>query len=358
MIDSTLLKIERNVVNLENFERIIERKALELGYERCGIISVDEMAEFADRLRERIEKVPENEDFYNHFFGFAQLQKEYPWAQSLIVCVVKYTHYQIPEHLDGLIGKHYLTDVRSNEECKEHSASINFESFLNEQGLKVETNRRFGISAMRMSAVKAGLGIIRKNNFFYSDSGSWVHIEAFLVDRKMELIQVGAWEPCPDSCHLCIEACPTESLMSPFTMSPAKCISPITVVPNVDLTTDPHREKLGQWIYGCDICQDACPFNNGKWEHYEEFPGLKELAAKITLESIVEMDESTLINLLADKFFYIEKERIWRWKVNALNAMLNKFDKKYTDVIKNATNDSNEEVSRMAKFVAGKLSIA
>jgi len=334
-------------------EEAIAKKAKELGYESCGIIGTGEVLDFADKLRERIEKAPGNDGMYNRFFDYANLHEVYPWAKSVIVCIVKYVQYIIPGNLDGLIGKNYLVDVRSGEKGREYKASAQFENYLKSLGLKVETQRLFGASSLRWGAHKAGLGIIRKNNFFYTtDSGSWLHLEVFLTDREMELKREPLGEPCPPDCGLCIAACPTKSLSEPYVMNPATCISALTVRPDTDLATSPHREELGKWIYGCDACQDACPHNLNKWRQTEVFPGLAELASAVTLESIVRMDDGRLIELLADKFFYIDRERIWRWKVNALNAMLNDYNVGYADTIKAAMGDPNEEVRSMAKFVA------
>ena len=339
---------------MERIEKTIVDKAVELGYESCGIIGVDEVSDFADKLRERIEKAPGNDDFYGSFFCFANLREEFPWAKSLVVCIVKYGVYRLPEHLDGLIGKHYLTDIRSDEHCKEYKFSVAFEEYLQSLGMKVETNRMFGVTSMRWAAFKAGLGIIRKNNFFYTDSGSWIHIEGFLTDREMEFKQTPNQKPCPQDCKLCFSACPTKSLSEPYTMSPAVCVSPLSVR-EADLINSPESANMGRWVYGCDTCQDACPFNAGKWLQIEDFPGLENLGNALTLESIVKMDYTSLTELLASKFFYIDKERMWQWKLNALNAMCNSYEEKYLDTIKLALNDEEERVRQMAAWVLSKV---
>ena len=350
--------MERKIDNYERPEELIVRKALELGYESCGIIGIDELDDFTDRMDERLKKAPGNDDFYGEFSRFKRLREDYPWAKSIVVCIVKYGYYRLPAHLVGSIAKHYLTDVRSNENCKEYIASFDFEEFLHSLGLKTATNRRLGIAPMRMSAQKAGLGIIRRNNFFYTDSGSSVHIEGFLTDREMELKQSFKHEPCPDNCDLCISACPTKSLSEPYTMSPASCVSPLTTRES-DLINSPYSAQMGQWIYGCDMCQDACPYNAGKWRQNEDFPGLEELGNAITPESIVSMDDERLAELLASKFLYISKERIYQWKLNALNAMRNAarntprndYDDKYEGAVRAALDDPNEQVRNMAAWV-------
>ena len=297
-------------------------KALECGYENCGIINVGEMSAYADKLRERALKVPGSDKFYGRFYNFAEPCNNYPWAKSIVVCIVSYGHYIIPDHLTGLIGRHYLTDIRSNTECREYKASIKFEEYLRQLGLQVATDRMFGITSMRWAAGKAGLGIVRRNNFLYTKSGSWIHVEAFLTDCEMEYIHKVSEAPCPNDCDRCISACPTRSLSEPYTMNPSSCISSLTVWEE-DLINSKYGKAMGKWIYGCDACQDACPYNAGKWKYTDKFPGLEALSGKLSLESIVLMDNDTLTELLSEKFFYITKERIGKWKDNALNAIRN-----------------------------------
>jgi len=335
---------------METQEVLIVKKALELGYESCGIIKVDEMSGFGAKLRERIEKAPGNDGLYGRLFGFANLRETYPWAKSLVVCIISFRHYAIPKHLDGLIGKNYLVDVRSCDDCKESRASVAFEDYLRSLGMTVATDRALGVTSMRWAAESAGLGITRRNNFFYTEkSGSWVHIEAFLTDREMELKQAPTTKPCPQKCDKCIAACPTKSLSEPFTMSPATCVSPLTVREE-DPLNNPVGRLMGDWVYGCDACQDACPHNANKWPQTDAFPGLAELADAITLEKIVLMDDERLADLLAHKFFYIDRGRIWQWKINALNAMRGNYEK-YADIIKAALNDPNEHVRRTASAI-------
>jgi epoxyqueuosine reductase len=101
------------------------------------------------------------------------------------------------------------------------SQVIAFDAYLLSLNLKIETEREFGITALRWAAYKAGLGTIRKNNFFYTDNGSWVYLEAWLTDAEMELKHENDQKPCPPECNKCIASCPTKSLCEPYTMSRA-----------------------------------------------------------------------------------------------------------------------------------------
>lgn len=329
----------------------IRAKALALGYEKCGIIAVTELTGYAQKLAARISRFPDTKDRFDKFYGFAKPTEIYPWAKSVVVCVRPYNEYKIPAHLQGVIAKYYLLDSRTDKASSEYQDSILFEQYLHEQGIYTATERKFGLTALRWAAVKAGLGIIRKNNFFYTQSGSWVHLEAWLIDQELELTEVSTLADCAANCQLCIQACPTQALCAPYEMSRSACVSCITTWDGRDMPNDPYREQLGTWVYGCDACQDICPHNQNKWVANTDFPGLKELATKLTLEQIIEMDYDYLENIIQPKFWYIPKQDVWKWKVNALNAMYNNWADKYQKYLTIASCDEHAKVRAMANFI-------
>lgn len=333
----------------------IKSTALEMGYEKCGIIKISDMSGYEEKLNERIDRIPEVRPYYKDFYGFAHLQDTYPWAKSVVICVRQYGKYHIPEHLKGLIAKYYLVDSRRDENSKDFQDSLKFETYMQELGLKTATERKFGITALRWAALKAGLGIVRKNNFFYTESGSWVHLEAWLIDKELESIEISALKECPEHCNLCIKSCPTSSLSQPYTMNRSSCISCLTTWEGWDLPHEKYNEQMGSWIFGCEVCQDVCPYNRNSWTEDEEFPLLYELSERLSLEQIVEADYEFLENTVQPKFWYIPQEKAWRYKTNALNAMLNAYKPEYLPFIQKACNDKNENVQNMAKWVLSKL---
>lgn len=330
-------------------------KAMELGYDKCGIVNVEKMKGYAEKLEERIKRFPEMKAHTENFYGFANLQVEYPWAKSVIICARWYGKYRIPENVKGHIAKYYLTDSRKNKNSQDYKDSIAFEQYLTDCGIKTETDREFGITALRWAALQAGIGFVRKNNFLYTEKGSWVNLEAFVIDKEMEYICENKIKPCPEKCTLCINACPTKSLAGPYVMNRSTCVSCLTTWEGWDLTTEKNNSNLGSWIFGCDVCQDVCPFNRNSWTEDEEFPLLSELCEKLSLEMIVEADYAFLKNVLHQKLWYIPQEKVWRYKTNALNAMLNAYKPKYLPYIQRACRDENENVRKMAEWVLSKL---
>ncbi|MDW8801775.1 4Fe-4S double cluster binding domain-containing protein [Clostridium sp. A1-XYC3] len=335
----------------------IKNAALNMGYEKCGIIKISDMSGYEEKLNERIQRIPEVKPYYEGFYRFARLQDTYPWAKSIVICVRQYGKYHIPDHLKGLIGKYYLVDSRRDENSEDFQDSLKFEAYLQEIGLKTAAERKFGITAFRWAALKAGLGLVRRNNFFYTESGSWVHLEAWLIDKELESVEKPTLKECPKNCNLCIKSCPTASLSEPYTMNRLSCISCLTTFEGWDLPNEKFNSQMGSWVFGCDACQDVCPMNKGSWRAAEEFPGLTELSEHISLEKILEMDYTFLEKVMQPKFWYIGKDDVWRWKTNAINAMVNDYKEQYGEYIRCASNDSNEKVREMAQWAIGKLNL-
>ncbi|MBM7868649.1 epoxyqueuosine reductase [Clostridium pascui] len=333
----------------------IKSAALSMGYEKCGIIKISDMLGYEEKLNERIERIPEVKPYYEGFYRFAHLQDTYSWAKSIVICVRQYGKYHIPEHLKGSIAKYYLVDSRRDENSQDYQDSLKFEAYMQKIGLKTATERKFGITALRWAALKAGLGLVRKNNFFYTESGSWVYLEAWLIDQELESVEIPRLKPCPEHCNLCIKSCPTSSLSQPYTMNRSTCISCLTTWEGWDLPHEKFNKQMGSWIFGCDICQDVCPFNKNSWTEDEEFPFLSEISQMLSLEQIIEADYEFLENVIQPKLWYIPQEKAWRYKTNALNAMLNAYKPEYLPFIEKACNDKNENVLSMAKWVLSKL---
>ena len=343
---------------MSNIAKMIEQKAYQLGYEECGIIPVHALDGYTEKFEERIQKVPMSGYFYQGQRHLAHPVKLYPWAKSVVILVADYEKYKIPEPIKGHIGKAYLHDVRINVQTKEFQNSLKLEQYMQELGLKTVTDRKFGVVGLRWAAIQAGLGIVRRNNFFYTKFGSWVHLEAWLIDAEMELVKTADVRPCPQGCSQCIKACPTHSLSSPYTMQPLTCISFLTTFGGRNLPKEPLGEKFGPWIYGCDICQNACPINKKRREGTEEFPGLSELAPALTPENILQMEEAFYREKIQPKFFYLSPEELWKWKVNALNFMYNNYQEKYNPYILAACESENEKIRELAQLLATKLPIS
>jgi epoxyqueuosine reductase len=117
-------------------------------------------------------------------------------------------------------------------------------------------------------------------------------------------------------------------------------------------------EQIGCWLYGCDACQDVCPFNKGKWTGGEDFPGLEALAPSMRPGHIMEMSYDEIGRTLARKYWYIKPENFWKWKLNALTVMMNGYSEKYKARIKLGLEDPNETVRDFTRGICSKLGIS
>lgn len=329
----------------------IKNKALDLGYDLCGIAKVDSVEEYASRLDERIKSFPESRALYEGLYPLAFPQKDVEWAKSIIVCVRRYGKYNIPEGIDKYIGKAYLVDGRLKY-SKEYSRKLEFEAYLESLGFKAA----YSIVPARLAAVNAGLGHIGNNNFFYAKKyGSWVSIDTWVIDNELEYDHPARPFHCPEDCNKCIDACPTGALNKPFSMNRGKCIAQLTIDPN--LQSEDLRTNMGTWVYGCDVCQNVCPMNKNKWEEKEVFVDLSDVAQYLSLERLWKMDEKTFLEVIQPRFWYIGKDGLWIWKYNALRAMVNSGDKEYHKYIKEARKEGNQNIRNMGIRACQKLGI-
>jgi epoxyqueuosine reductase len=126
-------------------------------------------------------------------------------------------------------------------------------------------------------AQRAGLGWIGRNtNLITREYGSWVFIGGLLTTLELEPTGTSHPDHC-GICSKCIEACPTSALMKPGRLNARDCISYLTIEHEGQI---PHQfeDSLDGWVFGCDICQDVCPWNRfakpGKMPDFEPRPGL------------------------------------------------------------------------------------
>lgn len=336
--------------------RAIQQKAYELGYEKCGIIPLSQMHEFEIKLEERMQNVPSSSGFYERQKRLIDPSKDYPWAKSVVVVAESFGDYNAHE-LQGHIGRHYLFDTRIDENTESFQAGLSLEAYLKSLGLQCVTERKFGLVGLRWAAMQAGLGIIRRNNFFYTKSGSWTTLYAWLIDEELTLVEENTLPSCPPKCNRCIDACPTHSLSAPYTMNPLQCISFLTTFGGRDLPNEPLAKSFGACIYGCDICQDVCPMNRKKLGNVKEFPALRELAPFLSPEKIMEMDEAFYRQKVQPKFFYVGADDLWKWKVNVLCFLQNNYVESYAPYILKACQSENEKIQTMAKSVCHSLGL-
>ncbi|MBQ9875393.1 MAG: epoxyqueuosine reductase [Thermoguttaceae bacterium] len=293
----------------------IRDKALELGFDECGIVPLSDLDAYKARLDERIEKYPQSAMVYAFKDAFTNLTALYPWAKSAIVLAFWYGRYRFPKSLQGKFAKSFALSPDTVPQCEERKNKIAFEKWLTEQGLKVvggEMNLPVKVFPLRQAAVAAGLGVVRKNNFFYGKKGSYYALEGWLCDREMEARSENNLKACPEKCGLCQKACKTKALDAPYSMNPLSCVSFWTTFGGGVVPPHLREEDFGEWVCGCDACQDACPHNRRvDWDEGEEFCGLNEVAELLEPNNIIEASDQTLVEKVIPKTeFHVPPEKV------------------------------------------------
>ena len=332
----------------------IKSKAKELNFESCGIIAAAPFDEYEQYLDMRIEAFPESKQHYERFYNFTKIPEG---AQSIIVCVRRYNKYMMREELNKWIGKNYQFDGRVPY-SQEYRDKTEFEMFLKIKGINIfET-----MIPDRWAAAKAGLGLFGWNNFIYDPNhGSYLYIYTWVIDKALDYDdspESFVMPQCGEHCRKCVEACPTKAISGSMAMDMAKCAARLTSnsftgeIPNETI-----RTQMGQLLYGCDFCQDACPVNADKFNEKEKFPLLDQYEQLLQPESILDMDQDTYEKVLNPRFWYTGPEGLWLWKCNALRSMINSGDPKFFETIKSYRNNDDGRLREIADWGCDKLGI-
>jgi epoxyqueuosine reductase len=170
----------------------------------------------------------------------------------------------------------------------------------------------------REGARRAGLGFYGKNTLLITPRhGSWVVLGTLVTDREIE--PSAPVDLDCGSCRLCIDACPTGALDEPGVLDSTRCLSYWTQAPHP--VPEPYREELGASVYGCDICQDVCPWNRGveKRRSGERLP--PDATPTVSLVDWLERDGRDLVTEL-ERLYVPRNDPRWLRR-NALNALGN-----------------------------------
>ena len=248
----------------------IREEALRLGFAACGFCRAEKLTEDAERLKDWLGKGYHGRMAYmaRHFEKRSDPTLLVEGAKSVISLLYSYHTNQQQSDPEAPVISKYAYGRDYHFVMKEKMNQL-FDFIKSEFG-QVE-GRVFVDSAPvldRAWARRAGLGWIGKNsNLISRKAGSFVFIGEIMLDMELEYNQVPEGDFC-GSCTRCIEACPTEAILSNRTLDAQRCISYQTIENRGSIDAD-LEGKLSKRFFGCDICQDVCPWNRSAPLHNE-----------------------------------------------------------------------------------------
>lgn len=249
--------------------QLIKQKAQELGFMYCGISEADFLEEDAPRLEKWLKNGFHGEMGYmeNYFDKRLDPRLLVPGAKSVISLVYNYFPDQTQREDTFKISK-YAYGVDYHFIIKDKLKD--FFKWIHEEIGSVD-GRVFVDSAPvleRAWAAKSGIGWIGKNaNLITKQVGSFYFISELILD--LELAPDGPTTDHCGKCTACIDACPTQAIESERVINGSKCISYATIELKSQLP-DFFQDNMEDWMFGCDICQDVCPWNRFSKPHHQE----------------------------------------------------------------------------------------
>ncbi len=253
----------------------IKSYALKLGFDACGISRVEFLEEDSKKLRKWLEKDMHGEMSYmtNYFDKRTNPGKLVQGAKSVISVLLNYFPAEQQKDKEAPVVSKYAYGEDYHFVIKRKL--IELLGFIQREIGEV-AGRAFVDSAPTLDrawARNAGLGWIGKNTMLISkDHGSFVFIGELVIDMELS-----ADMPVKDycgNCTMCIDACPTGAITQPYVVNGSKCISYFTIEKKGEIP-DQFKGKFRNRVFGCDICQDVCPWNRETRPHKtkEFYPG-------------------------------------------------------------------------------------
>ncbi len=254
----------------ESNAKLIKAEASRLGFSFCGIAKATFLEEEAPKLESWLNKNYNGKMDYmnNHFDKRLDPRLLVDGAKSVIsVCLNYFTEKQQEDVTAPKISKYaYGTDYHFVLKDKLKSLL----QFITEEIGEVN-GRAFVDSAPVLDKVwaqKAGLGWQGKHsNLINKETGSFFFLGELIIDLDLKEDSAFTADHC-GTCTRCIDACPTEAIVAPYLVDGSKCISYLTIELKDQIPKE-FNEKMNNWMFGCDICQDVCPWNRFAIPHQE-----------------------------------------------------------------------------------------
>ena len=338
----------------------IKRAAAEAGFDAAGIAPVREFPELT-RFPEWIEKGYAGEMKYLESrtdtgeLKRSSLAHSAPWARSVVVCAINYNtdnQSSVANHQSsaGWISRYAWSKEDYHDSVLRRLRQV-------EAALKQEAECRTwcyvdtGPMIERVYAHYSGIGWQAKNTCIINQNlGSWLFLGVILTSLELNP-DLPASDRC-GSCTACLDACPTNAFPAPYQLDATRCISYLTIEKRGEIPEE-LREGMGRHVFGCDICQDVCPWNRGApATSLPEFQP-REGFVNPALEWLAEMN----VEQFRERFrgSPIKRTKFAGLRRNVAIAMGNSGERRFIPVLERLASEEDETVATHAKWALERL---
>lgn len=244
------------------YSALIKQEAKKLGFLFCGISKAEFLEEEAPRLESWLKKDYHGQMKYmeNHFDKRLDPRKLVEGAKSVISLALNYYTDERQEFQDApkiskyAYGSDYHDVIKDKlkqlmEVIRAHIGDVHGRAYVDSAPV-----------LDKAWAQKAGFGWIGKNaNLLNKQFGSFFFLAELIVDVELEYDIAPTKDHC-GTCTRCIDACPTDAIVGPYVVDGSRCISYLTIELKDEIPSE-FKGKMGGWVFGCDVCQDVCPWN-------------------------------------------------------------------------------------------------
>lgn len=271
--------------NTLKYSKLIKDEAIRLGFLDCGISKAEFLEEEAPRLEQWLKNNRHGEMKYmeNYFDKRLDPRLLVDDAKSVISLSLNYFTDEKQKDPNAPKISKYAYGQDYHYVIKDKLKELLF--FIEEHVGDV-SGRAFVDSAPvldRAWAKRSGLGWVGKNsNLISKQKGSFFFLSELIIDLELEYDNLFQADHC-GTCTRCLDACPTDAIIAPQVVDGTKCISYLTIELKNEIPLE-FKDKMDNWMFGCDICQDVCPWNRFSKAHNEDAfkpeNGLLNLSAK------------------------------------------------------------------------------
>ncbi|MBV8205209.1 MAG: tRNA epoxyqueuosine(34) reductase QueG [Acidobacteria bacterium] len=346
--------------------RRIRELAIQAGFEAAGVSGVcaEDLPELA-HFEEWIERGHAGEMEYlkkrdeQGRLTRGALDRAAPWARSVIVCAADYsTRFPLSTECSepdrGWISRYAWskTDYHDDVLARLRGLEQKIREAAGPAAVRTWCYVDTGPLVERVYARHAGVGWIGKNTCVINQQlGSWTFLGVILTSAQL-VADAPAADRC-GSCTRCIDACPTAALIAPYQLDSRRCIAYLTIEKRGDIPEE-LRGGMGRNVFGCDICQDVCPWNSkARHARAHHAKGAREELVNPALEWLASLTEEEFRRVFRNS--PVKRAKYSGLRRNVAIAMGNSGDARFVPPLKKLAADGDAVVARHARWALKKI---